>query len=91
MAPRSKTRKDFPFADLRRALGYTQPEMAKRMGLSPRTYFSIETDSTKVRGSHIRIAEMIALEEAVSRRNPGFVPDRVAILARTFADLPAAP
>lgn len=76
------------FVALRRALGSpTQAEMAELMGVSPRTVFTIENNADAIQPYHIRLAEMLALELAVQRKDRSLVPKRVARLADAFAAL----
>jgi DNA-binding XRE family transcriptional regulator len=77
----------FDFEGLRKRLGFNQAEMAQRMSIGPRTYFSLETEPTAISARHIRLAELVGLEAAVERGDPSLAPNRVGEIARRFADL----
>jgi DNA-binding XRE family transcriptional regulator len=64
----------FDLVGLRKTLGLTQSEMAKRIGLSLRTYQELELNSDKVRRRHVRLAESVALDVAVEKNNPMLAP-----------------
>lgn len=70
---------------LRKALGFNQAEMASRMGLGARAYFTLEQDPGAVNARHIMLAEHVALTEAVARGDRSLVPENVADLADRFA------
>ena len=75
-------------AALRKALGFNQAEMAHRMGLGSRAYFTLEQEPTTVNIRHIMLAENVALAMAIERGDRSFVPKNVAALADRFAKLP---
>lgn len=62
---------------LRKALGLTQTEMGRAIGLSIRTYNAIETGATKIRTLHVLAAERVALTYAAERRQADFLPAEV--------------
>lgn len=68
MSP-AKARTIFDFEGLRKRLGFNQPEMAGKMHMSPRTYFSLETDPAAISQRHILIAQMVSLKEALERND----------------------
>jgi DNA-binding XRE family transcriptional regulator len=77
----------FDFEGLRKKLGFNQAEMAQRMSVGPRTYFSLETDPAAISARHIKLAEIVGLEIAVERGDVSLAPSRIGELARQFADL----
>src|ERR1700719_4209680 len=86
MSP-NEAKKIFDFEGLRKRLGFNQAEMAQRMSIGPRTYFSLETEPTAISARHIRLAELVGLEAAVERGDPSLAPNRVGEISRRFADL----
>ncbi|WP_050400336.1 hypothetical protein [Bradyrhizobium embrapense] len=72
---------------LRKALGFNQAEMADRMGLGSRAYFTIEKSPEAVNDRHIMLAEHVALTVAVERGDRSLVPSNVADLADRFAKI----
>jgi transcriptional regulator with XRE-family HTH domain len=68
---------EFSFGGLRKALGLGQSEMAERMGLSLRPYQELESATRRIRPRHIRLAESVALDIAIERKNLDLVPDNV--------------
>ena len=79
---------DFSLLQLRTALDLPQAEMARRMGLSLRPYQELESKTRTIRGRHIRLAELVALEVAVENDDPELAPKdirRVAIKLQRFA------
>jgi len=54
--------------------GLPQLEMARRMGLSLRTYQELEQKLRAVRSRHIRLAESVALDVAVENDDPELAP-----------------
>ena len=68
MSP-AKAKSIFDFEGLRKRLGFNQPEMAGKMHMSPRTYFSLESDPTAISQRHILIAQMVSLKEARERND----------------------
>ena len=66
--------RNFDLVGLRKTLGLTQSGMAKRIGLSLRTYQELELNSDKVRRRHVRLAESVALDVAVEKKNPMLAP-----------------
>jgi transcriptional regulator with XRE-family HTH domain len=81
----TKAKEIFSFAELRKRLGFNQAEMANRMGLGARTYWSLEENPGSINVRHAKLAEMVALELAVERQDASLAPPRVADLARAFA------
>ena len=77
----------FDFEGLRKKLGFNQAEMAQRMSLGPRTYFSLETEPSAISARHIKLAEMVGLEVAIERSDVSLAPSRIGELARQFADI----
>jgi DNA-binding XRE family transcriptional regulator len=77
----------FDFEGLRKRLGFNQAEMAHRMSLGSRTYFSLETEPSAISARHIKLAELVGLETAVERGDPSLAPKRVGEVARRFSDL----
>src|SRR5580692_9783109 len=77
----------FDFEGLRKRLGFNQAEMAQRMSIGPRTYFSLETEPAAISARHIKLAELVGLEVAVERGDVSLAPKRVSELAHRFADL----
>jgi DNA-binding XRE family transcriptional regulator len=77
----------FDFEGLRKMLGFNQAEMAQRMSIGPRTYFSLETEPSAISARHIKLAELVGLEVAVERSDASLAPSRIGGLARRFADL----
>ena len=69
--------KDFPLIKLRKSLGLGQAEMARRMGLSLRPYQELESKARSVRPRHVRLAESVALDIAIEKKNLKLAPDRV--------------
>ena len=65
---------DFSLLQVRKALGLPQSEMARRMGLSLRPYQELESKVRAVRGRHIRLAELVALDIAVEKDDPELAP-----------------
>ena len=66
----------FDLTSLRKSLGLTQAEMAKRMDMGARTYFALEADPGSVKDRHVRVAESVAIDVAIERRNPMLAPAR---------------
>jgi DNA-binding XRE family transcriptional regulator len=60
MSP-AKAKAIFDFEALRKRLGFNQSEMASKMHMSPRTYFSLETDPEAISPGHVMIAQMVSL------------------------------
>ncbi len=77
----------FDFEELRKKLGLNQAEMAQRMSIGPRTYFSLETEPAAINVRHIRLAELVGLEVAVERGDVSLAPKRISEVARRFSDL----
>jgi transcriptional regulator with XRE-family HTH domain len=69
--------RDFALTSLRKALGLSQSEMARRMGLSLRPYQELESEARRVRPRHVRLAESVALDIAIERQNLELAPDNV--------------
>jgi len=67
-------RLDFSLKGLRKRLGLAQSDMACRMGLSLRPYQQLELNPGKVRRRHVRLAESVALDIALERRDPELAP-----------------
>lgn len=74
-------------AALRKALGFNQAEMAQKMGLGSRAYFTLEQEPTTVNIRHIMLAENVALAMAVERGDRSLAPRNVAALADKFSKL----
>jgi len=55
---------------LRAAIGFTQLEMAHAMGLALRLYQDLEAGKQPLKIRHIKTAERVSLEFAVSKQNP---------------------
>jgi hypothetical protein len=72
-----KTDPNFPLKRLRRTLDLAQLEMAKRMGLSLRPYQQLELKPDKIKRRHVRLAESVALDIAIDRKNPELAPVNV--------------
>ena len=79
--------KNFDLIGLPKILGLTQSEMAKGMGLSLRTYQELEMNSDKVRRRHVRLAESVALDVAVDKKNPMLAPASVRKKALKLANI----
>jgi DNA-binding XRE family transcriptional regulator len=77
----------FGFEELRKRLGLNQAEMANRMGLGSRAYFTLEQEPDAINIRHIKLAEMVALEAAVDRQDPTLPPERIRELVRKYAML----
>lgn len=69
---------------VREILGLGQTEMAKRMGLSLRNYQRLETGEREVGRRHIRLAELVALEVAIEKKDPDLVPEELLRKATTL-------
>jgi DNA-binding XRE family transcriptional regulator len=78
---------NFDLVGLRKILGLTQSEMAKRVGLSLRTYQELEMNSGKVRRRHVRLAESVAFDVAVEKNNPMLAPASVRKKALKLASI----
>lgn len=72
---------------LRKRIGLTQAEMAERMGLGSRAYFTLEQDPASINARHIMLAQMVSLREAVERHDRSLADAAVAALADEFARL----
>lgn len=72
---------------LRKRIGLTQAEMADRMGLGARAYFTLEQDPASINARHIMLAQMVSLREAVERHDRSLADTAVAALADEFARL----
>jgi transcriptional regulator with XRE-family HTH domain len=62
---------------LRKVLGLRQSEMATRMGLSLRPYQQLEASARSVRNRHMRLAESVAVDVALEKKDMSLVPDKV--------------
>ncbi|WP_372014554.1 helix-turn-helix transcriptional regulator (plasmid) [Tistrella mobilis] len=58
------------FSALRKALGYTQAQLAEALGMGRRTIIDIEAGTTPVRVIHILALERLSLTAAVEHRDP---------------------
>jgi DNA-binding XRE family transcriptional regulator len=74
-------------AALRKALSLNQAEMANKMGLSARAYFTLESEPGSINARHIMLAEHVALTLAVERGDRSLVPKKFADLADKFAKI----
>jgi len=63
---------------LRRIMGYTQAEMAARLGCSLRAYS--DNENIKARTVHVMAAEHIITHEAWSRGDPDMLPDDLRVI-----------
>ena len=84
MKPNKKTTV-FDLVAFRNSLSLTQSEMAKRMGLGSRSYQDLESDHSKVHARHIRLAESVALDLAVEKRDPMLIPASIRAKVVTLA------
>ena len=82
-----ETNLNFSLKPFRKALGLGQSEMADRMGLSLRPYQQLELSPDKVRRRHIRLAESVALDIAIERKDPELAPDAIREKAMELARL----
>lgn len=64
-----KAKKIFDFEKLRKKLGFSQAQMAHRMGLGSRAYFTLEQDPEAINDRHIMLAQMVSLREAVNQKD----------------------
>lgn len=80
MSP-AKAKAIFNFEGLRKRLGFNQSEMASRMHMSPRTYFSLETDPSAISQRHVMIAQMVSLQEALTRGDKSLADTEALALA----------
>lgn len=87
MSPQLRARAIYDFAGLRKRLGLNQAEMANRMGLGSRAYFTLEQDPSAINARHIMLAQMVSLKEAVARSDASLADKDAAALAKDFADL----
>jgi transcriptional regulator with XRE-family HTH domain len=60
---------------LREVLGLSRAAMAEGMGLARDAYEALEADRRPLQPHHLRLAECLALDCAVERRDAGLVPD----------------
>jgi predicted nucleotide-binding protein/DNA-binding XRE family transcriptional regulator len=81
----NKKQLNFDIAKFRNSLSLTQSEMAKRMGLGSRSYQDLEADPNKIQSRHIRLAESVALDLAVERRDPMLIPASIRAKVLTLA------
>src|SRR6476620_92520 len=76
----------FSLIKLRKGLGLVQADMARRMGMSLRPYQELESNFREMRRRHVRLAESVALDVAVEKKDPGLAPasirDKALDLAR---------
>jgi len=63
--------------ELRKAMGLTQSELAKLIGLGLRAYQEIEGTDRDLKLRHIQAVERVALREAVKQGNPMLAPESV--------------
>lgn len=71
----------FDLAGLRRNLDLTQTEMAARMCLSMRACQDREAAPERDKPRHSKLAEYVALEVALERKNPMLAPGSVRAMA----------
>ena len=71
--------------ELRQAMGSTQTDMARGIGLSLRAYQDIENGEGALRRRHQLAIERYALDEAVGNGNPMLAPADVRRSALRFA------
>lgn len=83
MSP-TKAKAIFDFEGLRKRLGLNQPEMANRMRISPRTYFSLESDPASISQRHVMLAQLVSLREAVAQDDASLAEKEIAELAHAF-------
>jgi len=76
---------DFSLVRLRKTLGLSQSEMARRMGLSLSPYQKLESKERTVRPRHIRLAESVALDVAIEKDDPELAPANVRDKVMKFA------
>ena len=81
------TPKDYLLVELRTSLGLGQADMAKRMGISLRSYQEIEAGTRRLRSRHVRLAESVALEVAVENGDPQLAKGNERANAIKFAQL----
>jgi DNA-binding XRE family transcriptional regulator len=75
----------FDFAAFRAKLGVNQKEMADMLGISARTYFTLEAEPEKAPAIYVANAELLSIEEAIARKDVGIAAPRVAEIAVAFA------
>jgi len=85
--PPAKAKTAF-FISLRRKLGFNQAEMASRMGLGARAYFTLEQDPNSINVRHMMLAQMVSLQEAVMNKDRSLAEKAVGDLATAYAQLP---
>jgi len=87
---RELTRQAYDLAGLRQRAGIArQDEMARRMGISPRTYYALEADPVARMDEHYRLlADIASLALAIECGNAKLATPRAARLAREFSALP---
>ena len=83
MSP-AKAKAIFDFQGLRKRLGFNQPEMASKMHMSPRTYFSLETEPNAMNQRHIMLAQLVSLQEAVAQGDASLAEKGIADLCDKF-------
>lgn len=62
---------------LRKRLGWTQAQMAERIGIGLRAWQIIEGDPSKLRTMHVHAVERAALAAAVEQGDPMLAPASV--------------
>jgi DNA-binding XRE family transcriptional regulator len=72
-----RKRGDLQLRGLRERLDLGQTEMAKRMGLGLRAYQELESNPGKLRKRHIRLAESVASDMAIEKKDPYLAPPSV--------------
>lgn len=72
---------------LRNAIGMTQAELARAIGLSTRAYQDIESSGAPVKLRHQLAIERIALDEAADQGNPTLAPASIRRSALKLASV----
>ena len=72
---------------IRKILGLTQSEMAERIGLSLRSYASMESGALDIRETHAKAALLTSLEIAVEKGEPMLATPAMRKLALSLANL----
>ena len=78
----------FDLIGMRKRLGFNQTDMAARMGLKPRAYFTLEQKPEAINARHVMLAQMVSLEVAVARKDRSLTDTHAAELAIMFCALP---
>lgn len=83
----AKAKTIFDFEALRKKLGFSQAQMAHKMGLGSRAYFTLEQDSGAINERHIMLAQMVSLREAVAQKDYTLARPEIRRLAFAFTEL----